>query len=253
MSLQSSQTEAQGEELKWIEKSSEKSIKIIKIRKENGAMTEYSEELELGPDFAGENLELDVGGSEQMMKVMRKKIELEGDGEELKTVVMYERRMQEGETSGQSQKHIFEPRIREMEVGETVHELMLKSGQVMPEETIEELEERLQEVEDIGQRLRQIERIKGRLQAVEFLEQKLQEVQQQGESDDWYILLEHKLMESSAPAKRLGVDTSEQELEDIELKRREQGEEGDWHLVRDHETLVISSASAGMQLHSDSV
>ncbi|KAM9436907.1 protein 4.1b isoform 1-T2 [Clarias gariepinus] len=245
LSLQSSQAEAQGEELKWIEKSSEKSIKIIKIRKENGAMTEYSEELELGPDFAGENLELDVGGSEQMMKVMRKKIELEGDGEELKTVVMYERRMQEGETSGQSQNHIFEPRIREMEVGETVHELMLKSGQVMPEETIEELEERLQEVEDIGQRLRQIERIKGRLQAVEFLEQKLQEVQQQGESDDWYILLEHKLMESSAPAKRLGVDTSEQELEDIELKRREQGEEGDWHLVRDDETLVISSASAG--------
>ncbi|KAF5904330.1 uncharacterized protein DAT39_005947, partial [Clarias magur] len=248
LSLQSSQAEAQGEELKWIEKSSEKHIKIIKIRKENGAMTEYGEELELGPDFAGENLELDVGGSEQMMKVMRKKIELEGDGEGIQTVVMYEKRMQEGETSEQSQKHIFEQRIREMQKGDTVHELMLKSGHVMSEETIEELEERLQEVEDIGQRLLEIERMKGRLQAVEFLEQKLQEmqeVQQQAESDDWYILLEHKLMEPLAPAKHLGVETSEQELEDIELKRREQEDGGDWPLLRDHETLVISSASAG--------
>ncbi|XP_053083902.1 protein 4.1b isoform X2 [Pangasianodon hypophthalmus] len=256
-SLQSSQAEEQREELEWIERTSEMGIKDDKIRKEVEAVTERHEELEMErnlmrPDVAEENLKLDIEASEQILKVMRKKIEQEGDGEELQTVVMYEQRTQEVEPhTGQFQEFFVEQSMRGMEVVDTVHELMLKTGQVVSEENIEELEETLLEVESIEQRLEDIQRLKVRLQEVDILQQKLEEVQQarrqRGESDDWYVLLEHKLMESLAPTRILVVETSEQKLQDIEKKRQEQRQRGDWYLLLDRKPLVISSASAAEQ------
>lgn len=254
VSLQSSQAKEQREELEWIGGTSQKSIKVE-------AVIEQHEELEmerniLRPDAVGENLELDIEGNEQILKVMREKIVQDGDVEEIQTVVMYEQRAQEVETyTGQSQKVFVEQRMRGMEGVDTVHELMLKTRQVVSEENIEELEETLQELESIEQRLQDIERLKVRLQEVEILEQKLAKVQQagrhRGESDDWYILLEHKLMESSAPARILRVETSEQKLQDIKQKIQEREERGDWYLLLDRKPLLVSSANAGMQLHSD--
>lgn len=261
VSLQTSQAEEQREELEWIERTSEKNIKVVKIRKEVEAVIEQHEELEMErnlmrPDIIGENLELDIGGNVKILKVMREKTEQEWDGEEIQTVVMYEQRTQEVEPyTRQSQEGLVEQRIRGMEVEDTVHERILKTCQEVSEENIEELEETLLEVESIEQELKNIERLKVRLQEVEILEQKLQQVQQagrqRGQSDDWYILLEHKLMESSAPARLLGVETSGPKLQDIEKKRQERGERGDWYFLLDRKPLVVSSASAGMQLHSD--
>ncbi|MCJ8745593.1 hypothetical protein PDJAM_G00132030 [Pangasius djambal] len=260
-SLQSSQAEEQREELEWIERTSETSIKVDKIRKEVEAVTERHEELEMErnlmrPDVAEENLEPDTEASGQILKVMREKIEQEEDGEELQTVVMYEQRTQEVEShTGQFQEVFVEQSMRRMEVVDTVHELTLKTSQVVSEETegknVEELEETLLEVKSIEQRLEDIERLKGRLQEVEILQQTLQQVQQagrqRGESDDWYVLLEHKLMESSAPTRILGVETPEQKLQDIEKKRQEQRERGDWYLLLERKPLVASSASAAEQ------
>uniref|UniRef100_W5UHX7 Protein 4.1 n=1 Tax=Ictalurus punctatus TaxID=7998 RepID=W5UHX7_ICTPU len=256
LSLQSSQAKEQREELEWIGGTSQKSIKVE-------AVIEQHEELEmerniLRPDAVGENLELDIEGNEQILKVMREKIVQDGDVEEIQTVVMYEQRAQEVETyTGQSQKVFVEQRMRGMEGVDTVHELMLKTRQVVSEENIEELEETLQEVESIEQRLQDIERLKVRLQEVEILEQKLAKVQQagrqRGESDDWYILLEHKLMESSAPARILRVETSEQKLQDIKQKIQEREERGDWYLLLDRKPLLVSSANAAIDIQSSSV
>lgn len=255
MSLQSSQTEEQKEELEWIERPSDRSIKIVKIAKEVKTVTEQHEELEMErslmrPDVVGENLELDIGANEQLLNVMREKIEREGAGEEIDTVVMYEQRTQEVKSyAGLSQEVFVEQKVSGMEV---VHELMLKTGQVVSEENIEQLEDTLLEVELIEQRLQDIERVKVKLQEVEFLEQKLQQAErQQRESDDWYILLEYKLIESSAPKQLLGMKSFEQKLQEIEQKRQEQGEKGDWYLLLDPKPLVVSSANAGMQIHSD--
>lgn len=219
-------------------------------------MTEQHEELEMergliGPDIVGENLELDIGASEKTMKVMREKIEREGDGEEIQTVVMYEQRTREVEPySGQSQEAFVEQRMRGMEEVETIHE----SSQVVSEDNIEDLKETLLEVESIRQGLQDVERLKVSLQKVEILEQKLRELQQTGkrggESDEWYILLEHKLMGSSTAKRLLGVEISEQKLQDIEQKRQQPEEKGDWYLLLDRKPLVVSSASAGMQIHS---
>ncbi|XP_053467641.1 protein 4.1b isoform X2 [Ictalurus furcatus] len=256
LSLQSSQAKEQREELEWIGGTSQKSIKVE-------AVIEQHEELEMErnlmrPDAVGENLELDIEGNEQILKVMREEIVQDGDGEEIQTVVMYEQRAQEVETyTGQSQKVFVEQRMRGMEGVDTVHELMLKTRQVVSEENIEELEETLLEVESIEQRLQDIERLKFRLQEVEILEQKLAKVQQagrqRGESDDWYILLEHKLMESSAPARILRVETSEQKLQDIKQKIQEREERGDWYLLLDRKPLLVSSASAEIDIQSSSV
>ncbi|XP_027028021.2 protein 4.1b isoform X5 [Tachysurus fulvidraco] len=245
LSFQSSQAEEQTEELEYIKGNSEKSINIVWKRNEDDAVTEQHEELEmernLSPDVVGKNLELETRGSEQIVKVMREMMEGEVDGEELQTVVMYEQRRQVVESyAGQPQEAFVEQRIR------TEHELMLKPGEVVSEENIEELEETLQEVESVERTLQDIERLKGKLQEVELLEQKLQEVQQAGrqlgENDDWYILLENKLMASSAPVRLLGVETSEKKLQ----KKPEQGDRGDWYLMLDRKPLVVSSANAGL-------
>ncbi|XP_060756137.1 protein 4.1b isoform X2 [Neoarius graeffei] len=217
--------------------------------------TSQHEELEMErnlmkSDIVGEDLEFDIGGSVKILKVMRETLEQEGDGKEIQRVVMYEQRTQEVEPhTGQSQEALVEQRIRGMEVVDTVHDLMLKTSQEVFEENIEELEETIQEVESIEQRLKDLERLKVRLQEVEVLEQKLQQVQQAGrqrrQSDDWYILLEHKLMGSSVPARLLGVATSGQKLQDVEKKRQERGERGEWYLLLDRKSLGVSSASAG--------
>ncbi|XP_047664398.1 protein 4.1b isoform X13 [Tachysurus fulvidraco] len=247
LSFQSSQAEEQTEELEYIKGNSEKSINIVWKRNEDDAVTEQHEELEmernLSPDVVGKNLELETRGSEQIVKVMREMMEGEVDGEELQTVVMYEQRRQVVESyAGQPQEAFVEQRIR------TEHELMLKPGEVVSEENIEELEETLQEVESVERTLQDIERLKGKLQEVELLEQKLQEVQQAGrqlgENDDWYILLENKLMASSAPVRLLGVETSEKKLQ----KKPEQGDRGDWYLMLDRKPLVVSSANAGLTM-----
>ncbi|KAF4075944.1 hypothetical protein AMELA_G00224640 [Ameiurus melas] len=243
LSLQSSQAKEQIEELEWIGGTSQKSIKVE-------AVIEQHEELEMErnimrPDAVGENLELDIESNEQILKVMREKIVQDGDGEEVQTVVMYEQRAQEEETcTGQSQKVFTEQRMKGMEGVDTEHELMLKTRQVVSEENIEELEETLLEVESIEQKLHDIERLKVRLQEVEILEQKLEKVQQagrqRGESDDWFTLLEDKLMESSAPA-----SFSVQKLQDIKQKIQDREESGDWYLLLDRKSLLVSSASAG--------
>lgn len=256
VSFQSSQAEEQTEELEYIKGNSEKSINIVWIRKEVDAVTEQHEELELernlSPDVVDKNLELETRDSDQIVKVMREMMEGEVDGEELQTVVMYEQRRQVVESyTGQPQEAFVEQRIRGMEVVDTVRELMLKTGEEVSEENIEELEETLQEVESVERTLQDIERLKVKLQEVELLEQKLQEVHQAGrqlgENDDWYILLENKLMASLAPVRLLGVETSVQKLQ----KKLEQGDRGDWYLMLDRKPLVESSANAGKELYSD--
>lgn len=256
VSLQTVQAEEQKEEMEWIDKNSGKSIKVVKIRKEFKAVTEQHEELEMErklvrPDTTGEDLVLDTGVNKKILKVMRETIEQNGDGEKVQKEVMYEQRTQDLEPYiGQSQEAFVEQRMRGMEVVETVHALMLKTSETVSEENIEDLEKTLLEVESIGQRLQDVERLKVRLQEVEMLEQKLQEIQQaerrQEESDDWYILLEHKLMETSTLRSLLGAKTSEQNLQDIEQKRQELGDRGDWYLLEDS---VVSLASAGMQMY----
>ncbi|KAK3541376.1 hypothetical protein QTP86_024020 [Hemibagrus guttatus] len=255
LSLQSSQAEEQTEELECFEKNSEKGIEIVRIEKEVEAVTEQHEELEMernliSPDTVGENLELEIGDSKQILKVMREKIE-EVDGEELQTVVMYEQRRKVVESyTEQSQEAFVEQRIRGMEVVDAVHELMLKTGEVVSEENIEELEEKLQEVESIEQTQQDIERLKLKLQEVEMLEQQLQQVQQagrqRGENDDWYILLERKLLTSLAPVRLLGVKTSEKKLQ----QNLERGDRGDWYLLLDRKPLVVSSANAELDVQS---
>ncbi|GAA6071910.1 protein 4.1b isoform X13 [Tachysurus ichikawai] len=253
LSFQSSQAEEQTEELEYIKGNSEKSINIVWIRKEVDAVTEQHEELELernlSPDVVDKNLELETRDSDQIVKVMREMMEGEVDGEELQTVVMYEQRRQVVESyTGQPQEAFVEQRIRGMEVVDTVRELMLKTGEEVSEENIEELEETLQEVESVERTLQDIERLKVKLQEVELLEQKLQEVHQAGrqlgENDDWYILLENKLMASLAPVRLLGVETSVQKLQ----KKLEQGDRGDWYLMLDRKPLVESSANAGLTM-----
>ncbi|XP_058232038.1 protein 4.1b isoform X1 [Hemibagrus wyckioides] len=249
LSLQSSQAEEQTEELESFEKYSEKGIEIVRIReKEVEAVTEQHEELEMernliSPDTVGEYLEFEAGDSEQILKVMREKIE-EVDGEELQTVVMYEQRRQVVE-SYTEQEAFAEQSIRGMEVVDAVHELMIKRGEVVSEENIEELEEQFLEVERIEQTQQGIESLKLKLQEVEMLERQLQQMQQagrqRGENDDWYILLEHKLITSTAPVRLLGVKTSEQKL----LQNLERGDRGDRYLLLDRKPLVATSANAG--------
>lgn len=252
MSLQSSQAEEQTEELESFEKYSEKGIEIVRIReREVEAVTEQHEELEMernliSPDtLVGEYLEFEAGDSEQILKVMREKIE-DVDGGELQTVVMYEQRRQVVE-SYTEQEAFVEQRIRGMEVVDAVHELMLKTGEVVSEENIEELAEQFLEVESIEQTQQGIERLKFKLQEVEMMERQLQQMQQagrqRGENDDWYILLEHKLITSTAPVRLLGVKTSKQKLQ----QNLERGDRGDWYLLLDRKPLVVN---AGKQLHS---
>ncbi|XP_060717641.1 protein 4.1b isoform X4 [Tachysurus vachellii] len=254
LSFQSSQAEEQTEELEYIKGNSEKSINIVWKRKEVDAVTEQHEEVEvernsISPDVVGKNLELETRDSEQIVKVMREMMEGEVDGEELQTVVMYEQRRQVVEPyTGQLQEAFVEQIFRGMEVVDTVRELMLKTGEVVSEENVEDLEKTLQEVESVERTLQDIERLKVKLQEVELLEQKLQEVQQAGrqlgENDDWYILLENKLMASSAPVRLVGVETSEKKLQ----KKLEQGDRGDWYLMLDRKPLVVSSANAGLTM-----
>lgn len=251
VSLQSSQAEEQTEELESVEKYSEMGIEIVRIReKEVEAATEQHEELEMErnliiPDTVGEYLEFEAGDSEQILKVMREKIE-DVDGGELQTVVTYEQRRRVVE-SYTEQEAFAEQRIRGMEVVDTVHELMLKTGEVVSEENIEELEEQFLEVESIEQTQQGIERLKFKLQEVEMMERQLQQMQQagrqRGENDEWYILLEHKLITSTAPVRLLGVKTSKQKLQ----RNLERGDRGDWYLLMDRKPLVVN---AGKQLHS---
>lgn len=238
MSLQSSRSEEQREELEWVESTSGNGIKVVKIRKEGKTLKEQHEELEMERSLtrsdAVDNQELDMEANEQILKVMR---EREGDG-----AVMYEQRTEELYTR-QFQEVYVKQSTRGMEVVSTVHEMMLKSGQVVSEENIETLEETLQEVQSIEQRLQDLEKMKVRLQQVEFLEQRLQQAgRQQRESDDWYILLEHKLVESSAPARLIEVKNGERRLQE-----QERGEPGEWYLLLDQKPM----ASAGMHIRSD--
>lgn len=252
VSLQSSQTEEQREELEWVESTSEKRIKVVKIRKEGKTdqLTDQHEDLEMERSLtrsdAGENLGFDMEASEQILEVMREKIEREGDGEKIHSGVMYEQRTQELHAR-QFREVFFEQRTRGMEAVDTVHEMMLKSGQIVSEENIETLEETLQEVQSIEQRLQDLERVKVRLQEVELLEQRLlQAGRRQRESDDWYVLLEHKLIKSSAPKRLIEVKSGERRLQELE-----RGEKGDWYLLLDQKPMVITSASGGMHILSD--
>ncbi|KAF7691879.1 hypothetical protein HF521_010846 [Silurus meridionalis] len=236
LQFESSQTENHGEELEWVERTSEMNIKVVKEGKE--FVLEQHEELETGrnlirPDIVGEDLYSDNISIEQLLKNMLEKIEREGDEEEIDTEVMYEQRTQIIET-------YTKQRMRGFEEVEAEHELMLNTGQVVCENNLEELKETLLEVESIEQRLQDIERLKVRIQEVEMLERR-----QLRDSDDWYILLEHKLIESSAPARLLRVDSSEQKKKNLEWKRKEQGERNDWYLLLDCKPLTVSSAIAG--------
>ncbi|TSK20247.1 Protein 4.1 [Bagarius yarrelli] len=244
-SPQSSQAGEQREELEWMER------KIVQIRKEVRTVTEQYEELEIErnvirPDIVGENLEMEIEDNERRLEGIKEMIIREGEGEEFQTVVRYKQKTQEVEPYTGQKEAFIEQRIEEMEVEDRVRELMLKTGQVVTKETIEELEETLFEVESIEQKLQDIERLKVKLQEVEMLEQKLQEVQQAGrrqeKSDDWYILLENNLMASSGPVKRLGMKMFRQKLQDKQQKREENG---DWYLLLDRKPSMVSSATAG--------
>ncbi|XP_036414781.1 protein 4.1b [Colossoma macropomum] len=174
---QAGQQEEEYEKQQWEARTSEESIKMVKIRKDVQFMNE---------------------GREGLQTFIEEKLVEEGDGERLQKIVINEQRTQEEEMYEEQPEGVFVERmIRRVEIVEKIQEVVIEEGQT---EKIKGLEKRLLEVETIGQRLQDVEDLKVRLQEIEMLEQKLQEQEEQlrDEYDVWYILLDSRPLVSSA-------------------------------------------------------
>ncbi|XP_017559482.2 protein 4.1b isoform X3 [Pygocentrus nattereri] len=177
---QAGEQEEEYEKQQWEERTSEESIKIVKIRKD--------------VQFVNE-------GREGLQTFIEEKLVEEGDGDRLQKVVITKQRTQDEDMFEEHTEGDFvEKMIRRVKIVEEIQEVVIEEGQKSSKENIKGLEKRLLEVESIEQRLQDVEDLKVRLQEVEMLEQKLQEQEEQlrDEYDVWYILLDRRSLVSAA-------------------------------------------------------